>query len=196
MEPDLYFLSVLDTMLKGPDLKRGAVNALGKIDALSDRPTYRHGHSQFLSFMESSAEAYRKHSSIREILLDSLEVITLVDEEKARQGPQHIAVWRDGKVLTTIALPAAGSQARIREVTPGRFRLFHSGGWLLWDGELTENNLLLGLGNRTKLQVAASTDTADLVDTTLSFPVAGDEIIVSVQAGVHAGTVTITRSRE
>lgn len=195
MDPDLYFISLLKRALTGPDLKSRLKAALDGIEALGKESRYYRGREQLGRFLKACRSAQEKEAVLLGLLHESYEAPTELDRDAAGCRPSHIVVWRDDKFLAKVDLPVKGVPSGLAGLVPGRYRICHEGGWLLWEGELTRGELLLGTGDsRPMLRVAAATGEAGPDRPTMTLAILKGELAMRIEPGEEFGSIIFVYS--
>lgn len=135
------------------------------LDAIQSHPEWKNDYEQLLShFME----------------LESL--------------PQNIkiSVFREQELLEQIEFTDIPGFGIVGSIVPANYRLAFDSGQILWEGQLTERQLLWSEAHPGEpLKMAAATD-RESQKPTEEVSVFGGEIVLQVFAGIESGSIKIT----
>jgi len=109
------------------------------------------------------------------------------------EEPLEIEILKDDQIIGS--LPLSTDPTYISSLTPGRFAVQFSNGRLLWEGDLTKENLIWAFAFPEKnFDMAAETETSQRRPTrTLSL--LDGELIIHVFAGLEAGQIRIESAK-
>lgn len=163
MKDDLYFFPIIVKALRASDKKAAIKDAFVRIQEMGTQRRYRKGASQFGRFMESVQE----------------------------QGRILFVVECNGDRVGTISVHPAGLMARLPGIRPGTYTISLSTGRLLWEGALTEADLLWSKAFPGRaLSLAADTSGAEQ-PVTRREALLGNEVQLLVFPGVESGEMGI-----
>ena len=164
MSRDLYFIPIVAAALDAPDPAAALRSAFAEISRLGQVPEYRQGLSQFRQFMRVAAD--------REVSVD-------------------ILLERNGRPVPVPAMSRVRGRTSAAHLLPGYYRLRLGTGRLLWEGELTDRDLLWNAAFPGKaLDLAADTGGAAREPTRRIDLLDGD-MVLRVYPGLESGFLDI-----
>jgi hypothetical protein len=117
-----------------------------------------------------------------------------VEASLAPEAPIEVEVWKEGRPLGSF--PITASPVVIREVTEGRYSVRLSTGRLLWEGELTREDVLWTRAFPGKeLPMAAETEPVDRKPTR-TIPLLDGELVMHVFPGLERAVIRMEMGRE
>lgn len=215
MTNDLYFVPLLMQAVERAALAEGFRQAIRTIIARGRGKRFRSGYAQFLVFMDAVAAAHSRRDRIHDgahILLGTPDEARVLLEELAA-CPELAKVWQSiHQDLEVTPVPAARIEILLRrndgphqacwlsrdqwrgEMTgliPGSYELLLASGQVLWDIELTAQDLLLVYARPEEpLRIAA--DTGGIVErSTRQATLLDGEIVVRIFAGLTSGRMEV-----
>jgi hypothetical protein len=166
----LHFIPMLEQALKSPDPKSALADAFDQIKQSGTPEAY----SQFEIFMD---EAYRR---CEEIGMDITEFICPV-----------IQLLSNDRVVGELTFSQSLKTNSIGNIVPGRYQLKLNTGRIIWEGELTPEELIWSEAfPEQKLELAAETIDAEKTPTR-EIMVWDGEIIIRTYAGIESGSIEI-----
>lgn len=165
MNNDLFFIPPIASALGDPHPEEALAGAFAQIRAMGAESPYRRGAVQFRRFMASARERTR------------------ID----------FVVELNGRHLASAPLYPFEGMASIAGISPGTYTVKLWTGRVLWEGELSEADLLWAVAfPRRPLALAADTAPADRLRSRRELLLNG-ELCLSVFPGVEAGEIGIER---
>ncbi len=215
MTNDLYFIPLLMEALERENVVEGLRRAFRTIVVRGKDKQFRKGYEQFKVFMDAVFAAHRSWDRIEErgfITGGGLDETTMLLEELAA-CPELAAVWdsvRQDLELKPDAEPRVefllrqsdGAVQRLRlshdrrkgemtGVVPGAYEILLASGQVLWESELTKEDLLSVYAHREEpLRLAADTGGVSEQPTRRTVLLDG-EVVVTVFAGQTTGRLEI-----
>ena len=163
MNSDLHFFADIMSALDSPEPDNSLERAFARIEKMAREPENRQGWGQYLAFMSAVLEA---------------SVVT-------------VQAFKDGRSCGLLKLTPGGRSASLSDLTPGRFALRLETGRLLWEDDISEADLILGLAFPDEpFAVAAATGTG-LHSPSRQEVIAGGEILLSVLPGIETGNLQL-----
>jgi len=109
-----------------------------------------------------------------------------------RSPPLLLSVLRDGKSFRTMEWEKVPGRRTIEQVVPGHYALSVATGWVIWQGDLTEGDLIWTAAfPGAPLDLAAATGETQ-TGSTRQFRLLDGEITLQVFAGLETGRLDIT----
>lgn len=194
MDPDLYFLSIIDVSLTGPTDKRRARNALKQILILGQQELYQNGLNQFHEWLRICHTEQERLSTLEHALLGTSEDVVWPDSSEPTTNTLLLVVEKNGEGFQEVRFSSTATRVQIDDVTSGRYRVLHPGGWVLWDEELGRDELIVDLSGRKRLRAAAATQALEPGAAFASVTLAEGELTLTVHPGPRSGSMVISRN--
>ena len=134
MSDDLFFIPMIAKALREPDPKAAMIDTFERIRAMGREPRYQRGHQQLIDFMDSVITGRLEDAPE--------EVGTLILDGLHREMSAEIIIEGDDEVVATRSFKHAVGAHGVNVVKPGNYRLKLDTGRLLWEGRLTEEDLV------------------------------------------------------
>jgi len=183
MSDDLFFIPMIARALQETDPRAAMIDAFERIHAMGGEPRYQRGYQQFIALMNTVLTARLEGAPE--------EIGALILEELDRPISAEIIVELDDVAVASFSFPGGVGVHVLSGSEPGNYRLKLDAGRVLWEGHLSEKDLVWAEAYpREPLSLAADTDGArqrltrelELLDGTLA---------IRVYPGVEAGSVEI-----
>lgn len=185
MDNNLYFIPIISNAVCQQNTKTALKTAFQKIIIWGQRPEYRQGFAQFKHFMATAYTASEK------------DIPWLKDVWDIQERETHIKlkITREGKHFDSVPLIQSENSLKIIRATPGSYSFQLSTGRMLWEGSLSQQDLLLlsAYPNRD-LKLAADTDDSK-PEATREIQLLDGEILVRTYPGIEHGIIEIKRLR-
>jgi len=111
--------------------------------------------------------------------------------ETSHPLPPEITVTRESQLLGMISLDRIPGSGSVSNVTPGQYTLALATGRVIWQGVLTEQDLVWRVAFPGRpLDLAA--DTGEAAQPTLEIPLLDGELTIRVLPGLESGRIEIT----
>ena len=183
MPDDLFFIPMIAKALRKPDPKAAMIDTFERIRAMGREPRYQRGYQQLIDFMDSAVTGRLEDApeEVGALILDGL----------GREMSVEVIIERDNEVVATRSFKDAVGAHGVNDVKPGNYRLKLDTGRLLWEGQLTDDDLVWSKARpRQNLPVAADSEEIrrkptreiDLLDGTA---------VLRVYPGVETGSLEI-----
>ena len=167
MTDNLFFIPIIAEAMRQTDRKSALKDAFSRIEEMGRQPRYTQGLKQFRLFMEIAGDAC---------------TITFVIE-------------RNSEHFGEIAISPASASNTIGGITPGRYAIKMSTGRMIWDGLITENDVIWATAFKGEpLPLAAATGEARRSFSRREVLLDG-EVLMSIFPGVESGELGIELSR-
>lgn len=148
MVSHLYFIKLFDEALTEPDPRAALERAIARITDLGQRPEYSQGYQQYLRFMElvRSELGIFSPGITAHMQIESADQIknfkALMDGFEPNERLPRIIIERDGDRLSSLVLDSRKPVAAVDSVQPGNYSIGLDTGRRLWQGQLTEQDLI------------------------------------------------------
>lgn len=183
MRDDLYFIPMIAEALQEPAPKAALIATFERIRAMGKEPRYQQGYRQFMDFMDSAASGNWED--------DPEEVGAMILEELGRQLSAEIVVECDGVVVAACSFEQEVGVQTVGDIKPGAYCLRLDTGWLLWEGNLVEKDLLWAKAHPGQdLPMAADTGEPSR-QPTREIDLLDGAVVLRVYAGVESGMLEI-----
>ena len=183
MRDDLFFVPLLADALRQPNQKDALREAFGRIESLGRLPAYRRGFTQFRRFMQDVSQAER------EAKIEPLPTRKTWPWDRPDQ--LELLIERDRRPVATVFLAESACVRPVANVTAGHYRISTETGWLIWEGDLTPQEVVWSKAYPGEpLRMAAESDTADRRPTRTIRLLAGS-LTLSVLAGLESGWIEL-----
>lgn len=164
MNKDLYFINIITDAFEQPDPKMAIEEAFKKILTMGQQSEYEHGFRQFKRFMALMND-------------NGLEII----------------IVKNGESIISIPVKSGPFSERIQNIKPGQYAVRLNTGRILWQGELTEKDLVWTAAfPETDLALVA--DTGDLAEhRTRVIKLLEGELIIRVIPQLETGCIELEK---
>lgn len=164
MDRDLYFISLIANALDQADQMESLEDAFAEIRRLGRTPPFQRGFVQFCQFMRTAEERIKGADLVLE---------------------------RNGRQVAVLNIDRLPGRAIVQGLLPGQYRVRLGTGWMLWEGGLTEQDLLWSAAFPGKaLELAADTQGLPHRPTRMIDLLDG-EVILRVYPGLERGSLGI-----
>jgi len=201
MANELYFIPIIERALRASDRKTVLVEAFKTIEDLGQQDIYRQGYQQFHHFMELTHEIHsNRENSTDEAMMDWFETHPdwkelfkqWEDEQEVLLSSEKypsLVVERDGEPCGHVLIHTIPSEVSIGHLLPGRYVFRLDTGRILWEGELTDEDLLWEVAfPHQPLELAADTGREER-QSRPDISLLGNELIARIIPGVESGAV-------
>ena len=171
MRDDVYFVPLITRALDQPDVRPALRDAFSLIQTLGREPRHQEGYRQFLEFMETVGAA-------------SMQVAQ-------RRTALDIIVECDGRAISVCSFDESGMTYKVDQIGPGSYRVKTDTGLLLWEGNVTEGDVLWTEAFPGEhLPIAADTEgRPHRLKRTIRLPEHG--LILCLHAGLESGVLEV-----
>jgi len=184
MPDDLFFVSIIAAALQQSDPRAAMREAFARIRTMGQEPRYHVGYHQFLRFMGAVNEALWTEAAeeVGAQLLNGLDRATTIE----------LVLERDDTAVATCSFERDSGTRAIGGISPGPYRLRTDTGVVLWEGSLTQQEVLwakafphqgLPMAADTCDSKRQPTQEIDLLDGTLH---------LNIYPDLETGTIEIT----
>ena len=174
MHDDIYFVPLMDRALQQSDLSAALREAFSLIQRLGKEPRYRRGYGQFLKFMETVGAALRQGHAAAQ-----------------RGASLALIIECDGRVLSVCCFDESSMAYEADEIGPGSYRVKTDTGLLLWEGNVTEDDVSWTRAfPEEPLPMAADTE-KPLRELRRTIPLPEHGLVLCFHAGVESGSLEI-----
>ena len=178
MRDDLFFIPLIARALRERNPKASMLAAFKRITLLGRDAQHRRGYRQFLRFMGAVAGAEQLPSSDGDGVL-------------GRPPFAGLLVERDGRPMADGGFDQAGGSWALPGCRGGWYRIAFETGRILWEGELSDVDLVWGRAFPGQdLRMAADTEGAD-VEPSRTIPLSDGECTLCTYPGPSSGMVVI-----
>jgi hypothetical protein len=189
MLDDLYFIPILARALSGQPNEETLLDAFDAIEKLGVESRYAQGWNQFLRFMDAVME---------QAMGKPANGVTNEDVRRADCGvfaeeppPLRILIQHNEKTIVETPLRKLPVTVRLVDAYPGFYRIGLSTGWVLWEGPVTEKDLMWSRAfPGMPLRLAAATEAEDS-HASREFCLLDDEVGVSILPGLESGSIEL-----
>jgi hypothetical protein len=183
MSDDLFFIPILEQALRQEDITSALRNAFGRIQTLGQEPRYQRGYQQFARFMHEAGTTDPREAAER--LLDQF------CRDFERPDALDIVVERDDKPVARRSFHVAPGKQVIGGIKTGSYLVSLDTGRVLWEGLLTEGDLVWAKAFPGRpLKMAADTG-EDRGQPTRQIPLLHGSVVLRVFPGIECGTLEI-----
>jgi hypothetical protein len=183
MTNDLYFLRLIAEALEKPDSKTAIEGALKKIRIMGKLPEYKLGFEQFNRFMAEVNDSFKKHFEEPVDMMASL----------VKDLALEIIIERNGENVISIPVKGGPFSEKIKNIKPGKYDVRLSTGRMLWQGELTEQDLVWTAAfPGTDMALAADTGD-DAEHMTREIRLLEGELIIRVMPELESGCIELEK---
>jgi len=173
MDHHLYFLDLIATALQQPAPHQAVKQTLLKIEKLGRQPQYSQGLDQFWLFMREVSNHWKASPSEYNHYYNDIEII----------------VERNGEPIVFINCDSAPIIKRIHWAQPGYYRVKFNTGRIIWQGALTERDLIWAKAFPERdLDLAADTDDSTQV-VTKEIHLLNSELIIKIIPQIESGCI-------
>lgn len=193
MSENLYFVALIGRALRHPDPKSALKKAFEEIEALGRLPEYEKGFVQFQRFMAEVKRNWEKPSEDLEDVLAQPgrlhEFGKLLDDLAYRV--LEIVVERDGEPIDTLQCRRVPVTKHVKNVRPGKYVVRLSTGRVIWEEELTVQELVWEHAfPEQPLRLAADTESA-VERASREARVLNGEVTIRVFPGAESGSLEL-----
>ncbi|MBC8469726.1 MAG: hypothetical protein ISS77_02540 [Phycisphaerae bacterium] len=187
MNRELFFIPILQKALNADNTMTALKEAFCEINRLGKEDKYRQGFDNFRLFLEEFCSHDNFLRAERSEDLKSYPQILSI----ANQGlDRKLIIFRNNRMLETLTLNKK-SNYRIGKIIAGTYTVKLSTGRVLWEGRLTENDLLIEMdGKDENIRLAADSEKSQPVPPR-SIKLLDGMVILRIFAGFKAGTLQI-----
>ena len=184
MYDDLYFLPIIAEALGRCEVGQAIHEAIRQIEEMGRNDRYRRGYEQFQRFMAWADSARHRHAD---------DGPTSDTRQGADRGARVVVlVERERNILAALQPDRTEVPWIVEGITPGRYRLITDTGWVLWEGDISEPDVLWAKAyDRRAIEMAADTGQSAR-QPTQEIAIASAGLIVRVYAGIETGVLEIT----
>ena len=187
MNRELFFIPILQKALKTDNTIAALNEALCEINLLGKQDKYRQGFDNFRLFIE---ELCRHDNLLRaersEDLKSYSQILSIANQDPGRK----LVIFRNNRIIKALTLDKK-SNYRIGKIIAGTYTVKLSTGRVLWEGRLTENDLLIEMnGKDENVRLAADSEKSQPVPSR-SIKLLAGMVILRIFAGFKAGTMQI-----
>lgn len=183
MSDDLFFIPMIARALRDPDPKAAMIDTFQRIRAMGREARYQRGYQQLTAFMGSCLTARLEDAPE--------EVGALILEELDRSMSAEVIVERNDVVIASCSLGQGFGAHVFRDIEPGDYRLRLDTGRVLWEGHLSEKDLVWSRAFPGEdLSMAADTEETPR-RLTREFDLLEGTLTLQVYPGVETGSLHI-----
>ena len=183
MPDDLFFIPMIAQALRDPDPKAAMIDTFERIRAMGREPRYQRGYQQLIEFMDSAATARLEDAPE--------EVGALILEELDRPMSAEVIIERNDVVVTSCYFEQGVGAHVVKGIEPGDYRLKLDTGRVLWEGHLSEKDLVWSKAFPGEdLSMAADTEGTPR-RLTREFDLLDGMLTLRVYPGVETGSLEI-----
>ena len=194
MSSELYFIPRIAAGFREPDTVAALGKAIAEIRRLGQLPSHAEGHAQFRAFMVAVMEGTYVGplaAAGGEPAMDFGEIRRAWDSPVPQRMPLTFSLDRDGALFATITFDGTSQVRSLEALRPGRYSLCFRTGRLVWQGSLTERQLVWTQAfPRRPLGLAADTGT-DLNRPTTEMVLLDGELLLRTYPGLEAGRLEV-----
>jgi hypothetical protein len=184
MTKDLYFLRLIAEALEKPDSKTAIEGALKKIRVMGKLPEYKLGFKQFKRFMAEVNDSFKKHFEEPVDLMDTM----------LKDLPLKIVIERNGENIIAIPVKRGCFSEKTPNIFPGHFVIKLNTGRMIWQGELTDQDLIWTAAFPEK-DFALAADTGDRAEhIAREIILLEGELIMRVLPELESGCIEVERA--
>ena len=198
---NLYFIPLLAEAFDQEDRTAALRAAIQEIIQLGDRPEYRKGFEQFLSFLAVGREQSLDKDDLDSIKSDILQIIIsnsetdrLIEELLHKMGAEPglaLELYRDKELLETRPAPTKGNEAVFKNITPGDYTIKFSNGRVIWQGTITTKDVVWKSAFPDKDYKMVAAIEKEEPDCTKSVRILDGEMSLAIHAGLETGRISI-----
>lgn len=182
MSDEMYFMPIIAKALQQDAPTAAMRKAFERIESMSQEPRYRSGYQQFMRFMAVAGEKNWPEKM--------QQLWTELCKTFDRPSSVQVLIAQDGNCVAVCSLEASSGIESVGGITPGAYRLSFDTGRVLWQGNLTAQELLWDKAFPGQpLRMAADSDHARRCPSR-EIPLLGG-VIVRVYPGMEAGVLEI-----
>ena len=210
MANEMFFLPLLANALEQKDAKNALLKAFEEIQARGQQEAYRDGYRQFQHFMkhiqeyanlETTAE-FKDETYIFKHLLYGPDGpaglkkwLEEFDAAEEKIPYPTLLLMKDERELKRIPLDQQSGRWTIDNLQPGFYALSFDTGRVIWEGELTGNDLLWTHAFPGQdLRLAADTG-EEAIQPSRQFQLLQGEIVLNVYPGLESGRIELLVNR-
>jgi len=183
MVDDLFFLPMVADAWSQPDRRAALARAFRRIEGMAREQRYRNGYRQFLLFMRASGAGTAPG--------DAEETGASRHGAMDRAARLHILVECDEDIVAEHPLGLARRPLIVGPLLPGHYRVSLDTGRVLWEGRLSEEDLVWSEACPGQ-PIPVAADTGEPAGhPTRVIPLLDGSMVLRVHAGLEAGTLTV-----
>ena len=219
---NLYFIPILAKAFESPNPVDSIYDAINEITTLGKLEEYKEGYEYFRKFIEEGMITQILDKDNYEMLLDKIIAKILSDdiavseekkkeflvkiknnpilfkryekifEEYFKQIPLEIEIYKEGSKISSQFLKKDSKAVIFRNIDPGYYIIALSNGRHLWEGDITQKDVLWDEAFPDKHYPMAA-DTGDVkTQATRTEEIITGEITLSLYAGLESGKIVVT----
>lgn len=194
MQGHLYFITDICNALKDVHSEQKLEKVIREIINKGKKPEYQQGFQQFVTFIKEGKSDWLKmspqHKKLIMQIINDVAMSPAVDNE-IKPLTLCIQLERDGDILASFGIQESRRSYTITDLTPGNYTLKTDSDWFIWQGHLSERELLWAHAYpEQELPMAADTESADTREFKEIVLLEG-ELIIRIYPGLETGTMTI-----
>ena len=198
MSNDLYFIPLLVRALDSDEPHYSLDDAMADIERRGAQRDHRQGYQQFQEFMSLVTEASESEEDDRLLAALAEFLPRRLDSDGATAAPGasqfSVIVTRDGQEIASLTFAGRSDTQSLHGVMPGEYEMSLGSGRLLWEGALTEADLVWTSARPGEgMPMAADSGVAE-DEATIDVPLLEGELRLRVFAGIESGRLVIERS--
>ena len=183
MQDDLFFVPMITHALQQPDPKAAMLGVFEEIRRMGQESRHVRGYQQFLQFMESVDQA-RLQETPEEL---GAQILAAMD----RPLSIEIIIERNDNVVATCSFEQPFGARNVDGIAPGDYRVKLDTGCVLWEGNLSERELLWSKAFPGKPLKMAADSGQPTGEPTREISLLDGTVILRVYAGVESGFMEI-----
>ena len=181
MANELFFVPIFLNTLRAADPERGLSAAFASIVQKSEQPDFEQGAAQFQAWMDLAVQDETLGAEVWKALL-------MPDEA-------GFVLLRDGVIAEQVTLSLTEGLAVMDRIVPGHYELALETGWLIWEAELTVEDLLwTEVHPDEPLAWAASSETRQ-ERPTRTFDLKETGLILNIYPGLEDGRLELSANK-
>jgi len=199
MTNDIYFIKLMAQAFDNVDLKSSLMRTFATIDQYAESPKFKKGYAQYKVFL-SAIHDYLEvpYQPDTPPPTEVTEIINTVEKKAANEKYSttiDIVLKKDEIFIASVPL-VTDKPIHIKKVTPGNYTILLETGRLLWEGQISEKDLIWGLAFPGRLlDLAADTDISiSKPSKTIQF--LGNFVVIDIFPGIEHGTIKITTMKK
>jgi hypothetical protein len=218
---NLYFIPIIAKAFESPNPVDSMHDAISEIITLGKQEEYKEGYEYFRKFIKEGITTHILDKDNHEMLLDKIIAKILsndikVSEEKKKeflvkiknnpmlfkryekiyeeyfkQIPLEIEIYKDRSKISSQSLKKDSKKIIFSEIDPGYYVISLSNGRLLWEGEITKEDVIWDEAFPERHYPMAA-DTGDgKIQSTRTEEIITGEITLSIYAGLQSGRLVV-----
>jgi len=181
MNENLYFIPIIAEALQQEDTEEALEQAFEQIESLGRQRRYETGYEQFAQLMDTVGVHIDK-SKVEEPEIEFL---------SERPPGIGISLFRDNEPFKSVTFTKIPDAKTIDGIRAGYYRLTLATGRLVWEGELSERDLIwVDAFEGRPLEMAADTGGAK-ASPTRQISALGGDVEIRVFAGIESGRIEV-----